>query len=87
MRNDFQWILVVGVVNCAEELMVIVDGGDSGRCQRRQREARVTQAKAGRGREGARARARGQEGKDKRVRADKGTRARVRVDMAGNNDS
>jgi hypothetical protein len=31
MRNDIQWILVVVVVNCAEELMVIVDGGNSGR--------------------------------------------------------
>jgi hypothetical protein len=48
MRNDVQWILVV-VVNCAEELMVIVDGSDSGRCQLRRRGARVTQAKAGRG--------------------------------------
>ena len=76
MRNDVQWILVV-VVNCAEELMVIVDGGDSGRCQLRRRGARVTQAKAGRG----------PEVEGKRVRADKGARARVRVDMADDNGS
>jgi hypothetical protein len=76
MRNDVQWILVV-VVNCAEELMVIVDGGDSGRRRLQWRGARVTQAKA----------RRGPEVEGKRVRADKGARARVRVDMADDNGS
>jgi hypothetical protein len=32
MRIIVRWILVVVVINCAEELMVIVDGGNSGRC-------------------------------------------------------
>ncbi len=77
MRNDVQWILVVLVVNCAEELMVIDDGGDSGRRQLRQQGVRVTQAKAGRGRK--------VEGK--RVRADKDARSKARVDMADNNSS
>ena len=61
MRNDIQWILVVVVVmNCAEELMVIVDGSDSSCRQRWRQGARVTQAKARQGREG--------KGKGKRVR-------------------
>ena len=77
MRNDVQWILEDVVINCAEELMVIVNGSDSGCCRRRQQGARVTQAKVGRGREG----------KSERVRADKGVRAKARVDMADDNGS
>ena len=76
MRNDVQWILVV-VVNCAEELMVIIDGGDSGHRRLPRRGARATQAKAGQG----------PEVEGERVRADKGARARARVDMADNNGS
>ena len=68
---------MVVVVNCTEELMVIVNGGDSGCRRLRQQGARVTQAKAGRGRK--------VEGE--RVRADKGVRARARVGMAEDNDS
>ena len=66
MRNDVQWILVVIVFNCGEELMMIIDGGNSSHCQRQQRGARVTHAKA----------RQRHEGEGERVRADKGARAR-----------
>ena len=64
-------------MNCAEELMVIVDGGNSGCRHQQQQGARVTQAKARQGREG----------EGKRARADKGARARARVDMSDDNGS
>jgi hypothetical protein len=35
MNND-RWLLAVVLVNCVAAAMVVVDGGDSGHCQRRQ---------------------------------------------------
>ena len=56
MKNDIQWVLLVVVVNFAAELMVIINGSDSGRCQWRQQGARVAWVRAD---EGPRARERG----------------------------
>ena len=60
MRNDVQWILVVIEVDCAIELMVIVDGSDSGCCQWQRQGARLIHVMAD---EGTRAQGQGQEGK------------------------
>jgi len=32
MTNNDRWLLAVIVVECAAAVMVVVDGGDSGRC-------------------------------------------------------
>jgi hypothetical protein len=36
MTNNDRWLLAVVIVNCVAAAMVVVDGGNSGRCQWRQ---------------------------------------------------
>jgi hypothetical protein len=67
------------IVKCAEAAMVVVvDGGDSGRRRQRRQGARgeVDTGEGGRGREGE-----GEASEGERARADEGARARAMVDI------
>jgi hypothetical protein len=37
MTNNNHWLLAVVIVDCVAAAMVVVNGSDSGHCQRRQR--------------------------------------------------
>ncbi len=82
MMNDDRWLLAVIVIKCAAAAMVVVDGGDSGRCRWWRQGARGEgdTGEGGRGREGE-----GEAGEGERARADKGARARAMVYMADDN--
>ena len=74
MTNDDCWLQAVVVVKCAAVAMVVVDGGNSGRCQQRRQGARGEgdTDEGGRGREGKGKGGRGRAGEGNGIADDNG---------------